>query len=98
MHTRGADLIKCRNCLKGAVGLAKVALGMDAAPDAVIAERRDACRMCDRATRNPSPRYVASMGLSSLSRCLECKCFIAAKTKLAGERCPLGKWPESRTA
>ena len=90
--------MRCGNCLKGAAGLAKVALGMDAAPDAVIAERRDACRMCDRATRNPSPRYVAAMGLTTLSRCQECGCFIAAKSMIAGETCPLGKWPESRTA
>ena len=87
----------CRNCLKGAVGLAKAALGIDAAPPAAVAERRDACRGCDRASRNPSPRHVAARGLTTLSRCAECGCFIAAKTQLAGETCPLGKWTAHKT-
>ncbi len=78
--------------LHGAVALVKVAVGADAAPDAVIAARRDICRRCDHATRSNEPRFAANRGLTTLSRCRKCGCFIVAKTKLAGERCPLGRW------
>ena len=90
--------MNCGKLVKGCKGLAMAALGIGRAEPEIIAQRRDACRTCDRATRNPSPRYVAAMGLTTLSRCQECGCFIAAKSMIAGETCPLGKWPESRTA
>ncbi|HOD83608.1 MAG TPA: hypothetical protein PKG77_19495 [Phycisphaerae bacterium] len=82
----------CQKVIHGAVALAKVAVGADAAPDAVVAARRDICRQCDQATRNPNARFAAHAGLTTLSRCRACGCFIAAKTKLAGEHCPLNHW------
>lgn len=83
--------MNCGKIVRGCAGLAKAALGI-AAPPAAVAERRDACRGCDRASRNPSPRHVAARGLTTLSRCAECGCFIAAKTLLQSETCPLNKW------
>ena len=68
----------------GAVGLTKALVGIDRAPAAVIAARRAICQQCDRATRHRDGVRVR--------RCLECKCWIKLKTRIAGETCPLGKW------
>ena len=78
--------------LHGAVALAKVAVGADAASPSLVAARRDICRRCDQATRNTDPRFAAHAGLTTFSRCRTCGCFIAAKTKLAGEHCPQERW------
>lgn len=82
----------CGKILHGAVALAKVAVGANAAPDAVVAARRDFCRQCDQATRNPDARFSANQGLTTFSRCRKCGCFIGAKTRLTGEKCPLERW------
>ncbi|HOD83729.1 MAG: hypothetical protein BWX88_04864 [Planctomycetes bacterium ADurb.Bin126] len=82
----------CQKIIHGAVALAKVALGADAASDPLVAARRDICRQCDQATRNSDPRFAANRGLTTFSRCRKCSCFIAAKTRLTEERCPLGRW------
>jgi hypothetical protein len=68
----------------GAVGLTKALVGIDRAPAAVTEARRAICRQCDRATRHKDGVRVL--------KCLECSCWIKPKTRLAGERCPLGKW------
>jgi hypothetical protein len=82
----------CATCVKGVVGLAKAAAGVDAAPADVVDARRLACRHCSLASR--SQRFAAAphRGLTTLSRCGACSCFVAAKTRLAGEACPLGWW------
>lgn len=85
----------CRLCGKvahGAVGLAKAVLGVGKAPQAVVAERRNLCRACEHATRNAAPRFAATGGLTSLSRCKLCSCVIIAKTRNAEESCPDGRW------
>lgn len=82
----------CGKILHGAIALAKVAVGADAAPDAVVASRRDICRQCDQATRSSESRFAAHRGLTTLSRCRACSCFIAAKTKLKTEHCPQARW------
>lgn len=76
---------------RGALGLAKAAaqsagLRVDQAAADVIDARRDRCRAC------PSARPVPAGNLSHWSHCRECGCLIAAKTRLASETCPLGKW------
>jgi hypothetical protein len=68
----------------GAVGSIKALVGIDRAPDSVIAARVQVCRQCDRATRHRDGVRVL--------RCLECTCWIKPKTRLAGEKCPLGRW------
>ncbi len=82
----------CQKIVHGAVALSKVAVGVDPAPPSIVAGRRDICRWCDQATRNSAPRFAAHAGLTTFSRCRACGCFIAAKTRLAGERCPNGRW------
>jgi hypothetical protein len=76
----------------GVIGLAKAAVGADPVSDATLLMRRDICRECDRATRNPTRVHLPTKGLTSFSRCTACDCVIAAKSRLASERCPLGKW------
>lgn len=94
--------MSCRGCLNGIVGLAKAALNLAPVTPEQLAQRRDECRRCDRAGKSAKPRFAEFGGLTSLSKCRECGCYIAAKTRVASESCPLGKWPaftatESRT-
>lgn len=77
----------------GAAGLAKAAAGIDRAGDATVQARRDLCRECPEATRNSDLRFAKNRGLTTLSRCKLCDCFIAAKTLIRSETCPAGKWP-----
>jgi hypothetical protein len=89
--------------LHACVSLIKVSLSLDRAPDAAIAARRDICRACPHATRKKEFLNRPSRGLTTLSRCgkltealkpgsIPCGCFIALKTRLASESCPLGRW------
>ena len=66
---------------KGAVGLTKVALGVDNAPGDVRDERRRICAEC------------LGVELGWKTECPVCRCFIKAKTRLKAEACDLGKWP-----
>ncbi len=76
----------CRGRLAhGATGLAKAALGLDAASEHVRASREATCfgvsgqaPPCDR---------VRWGGI-----CSACDCLIPAKIRVASESCPLGKW------
>jgi hypothetical protein len=61
----------------GATGLVKAALGLDRCDDATLAHRRATCAACDQMRDG---------------RCNLCGCLLAAKQRLAGERCPIGKW------
>lgn len=65
---------------KGVRGLAKVAAGIDNAPEAVREERRRICAEC------------LGVELGWRTECPVCRCFIKAKTRLKAERCPDGKW------
>jgi len=82
----------CQKIIHGAVALTKVVVGADAAPPAMVAARRDICRECGQATRSSDARFAANKGLTTFSRCHACGCFIAAKTRLATEHCPLDRW------
>ena len=92
--------MSCGSCNKsvaqtvvaGVVGMSKVALGIDIAPEDIIESRRDKCRQCEHASRNRSDKFKKFNGLTSFSRCAKCNCFIAAKTKLEAEKCPKGLW------
>jgi len=79
----------CGECAKklarGVVGLTKAALNINVAPDDVIEQRRATCRACEFAspcTSNPL-RFCT---------CTACGCVLKAKTKIASESCPKGKW------
>jgi len=77
-----------KKIVHGAIGLAKAALHVELADAKVIAERREICRQCDHSEK----RLFANRVL--ISRCRVCGCFIAAKTSLKSESCPLSppKW------
>jgi hypothetical protein len=79
--------------LHGAGGLAKVAaqavgIPIDKIPYAYTKLRRDVCRACPHASKSPDRLDRPSKGLTTLSKCELCGCFIAAKTMLASEKCP----------
>ena len=80
--------------VRGAVGLSKVGaqvvgIPIDQAPKKMVEQRRAICRQCEHATRNPARLDRPSKGLTSMSECKPCGCFIAAKTRLASEVCGL---------
>jgi len=77
---------------RGAIGVAKAVIGVDRANDATVQTRRDVCRECPHAKRNHARMNRPTKGLTNLSQCARCECFIVAKTLLAGEKCPEGKW------
>jgi hypothetical protein len=64
----------------GVAGIVKSRLGIGLARSNVIADRRDICNNCDKVTK----------GL--INTCSLCSCVISEKTRLAEEKCPLGKW------
>ncbi len=68
--------------LKGAASIAKAATGIGLASPETIAARRLTCESCPEATS----------GVRPLSRCRKCHCSIIWKTRLARQKCPLGKW------
>lgn len=69
----------------GAAGLAKATLGIDAAPGEVQARRLHICNACPELT---DKRRCGKL----LSKDKTCGCWVDQKTKVAGEKCPLGKW------
>jgi hypothetical protein len=73
----------CQKAIHGAVGLTKAALGIGYASPDVIAQRRATCAQCEHAMGDIR---------NIMTRCAICDCFLAAKTKLASEKCPIGKW------
>lgn len=78
--------------IHGAVGIAKALTGTDAAAPEVAQQRRDICRQCEHATRNPDPKYAKFNGLTTFSRCKLCDCVLSLKVKVASEHCPINKW------
>jgi hypothetical protein len=67
----------------GAAGLVKAALGLDRCDDATLEARRATCATCEHLQDG---------------RCGLCGCLLAAKQRLAGERCPAGKWQATAQA
>lgn len=82
----------CGKIISGAKGIAQNMMGINQASVDVMMQRRDKCRQCEFATRNTKRLERSTKGLTTLSRCTKCNCFIAAKTKLVTERCPIGLW------
>ena len=80
----------CAEVVAGVVGLAKAATGIDRADEATIERRRAICRECPSAERRMSNRQ--QMEVTAWSQCAECGCLLKAKTVIAGETCPAGKW------
>lgn len=68
---------------RGTAGLVKAATGMERATDNQMSERRATCLAC------PSGMYVN--GKCDRQRG-GCGCWLQAKWRVAGERCPMGHW------
>lgn len=62
---------------KGAVGLAKTAVGVDQAGEETVAARWAVCEGCDS---------------NSAGVCGECGCHLSAKVRLTRESCPIERW------
>lgn len=74
-----------KHIVHGAARLAQSAAGVGLADATTIERRRAICRACEHAVpcqANPK-RYC---------KCARCGCWLKHKTRLAGERCPVGKW------
>lgn len=82
-----------KKVVRGAGSLLQAAVHLDPAPAEVVQARRDLCRVCEFATRNKHAQFAQFTGLTTLSRCRKCDCFIGAKTSLASQSCPIGRWP-----
>jgi len=68
---------KLKRLISGGAKLLKAELGVDAADDDTIIDRKKLCLNC--------PSYDFGV-------CDDCGCFCAAKVKLKSEVCPQGKW------
>lgn len=63
--------------VRGAVGVAKAATGVDRAPEETITARWESCLACEHHDRG---------------KCTKCGCFTAAKIRLASSVCPADRW------
>lgn len=88
----------CPGCLAKALasiakaGLNATGITYDMAPAMVIKARRDKCRVCPYAFKNPDQKFASTNGLTNLSQCSKCSCNIALKTKIKSEKCPIAEW------
>ena len=82
----------CKHIVRGVVGLTKALVGWDRADDTTIRHRRRCCKKCPHVSRSTDLKYQKTNGVTTLSQCGMCKCFVAAKITIKGEACPLGKW------
>jgi hypothetical protein len=76
----------------GALGLAKAVLGIAAADEKVRAQRTAICQACPHSAKHPTKR--SANGLPLVRFCEMCGCLLAAKIRVATERCCAGKWGE----
>jgi hypothetical protein len=65
----------------GAAGLGKAALGIDRTEPFRLDYRRQCCSGCSQ--------MIRKLGVET---CALCGCVISAKTAVASERCPAGRW------
>lgn len=68
-----------RKIQKGIVGLAKAEFKINRASEEIIAERKEICMAC---------KY------NDIGRCERCNCYLYAKIRIKGEKCPENLWKE----
>jgi hypothetical protein len=73
----GDQSARVSNLVRGAVGVAKAAMGIGAASPQDYQARWAICMACDQ---------------HDAGRCRTCGCFTGAKVRVAQESCPVGKW------
>ncbi len=66
----------------GAVGLVKALTGTGGSSAEQVAERLAVCGAC--------PDRITTLGVD---RCRLCECVLAAKARVADQRCPAARWP-----
>ena len=81
-----------RTTFRGALGLSKAALDLEPVSDEVRQQRRKTCAACPAATRTKSLGRLPLSVLTPASTCSACHCNLFAKTRIAGETCPRGRW------
>lgn len=69
----------------GALGIAKAIMGVDPAPKEEVARRRAICRGCEFV-------IPCKFQPGKVCQCGKCSCILPAKTLVASEQCPIGKW------
>ncbi len=82
----------CPDCNRRSVSRPQLAAAPAGLSLTVLQSRRDVCRQCDHASRNPAARFAVNAGLTSLSRCGKSGKRIADLTAESSGRCPLGGW------
>ncbi len=82
----------CPDCNRRSVSRRNLAAAPAGLSLTVLQSRRDVCRQCDHASRNPDPRYAVNAGLTSLSVCGRAGKRVADLTAEPSGRCPLGGW------
>jgi hypothetical protein len=76
-----------KTVVRGAVGITKAVLGVDASTPEEIAARKSVCVPCPHRLHHNQPDRV-----TGLNRCELCRCYISVKVKVKSATCPLGKW------
>ena len=71
----------------GGIGVGKAFLGVDASEEDVLKARWAICH-----GGSINGELVSACDQHHFGQCKACGCFIAAKIRIAGESCPLGKW------
>jgi len=77
---------------QGVLGLSRAAANAQPVDPDTRQRRRNTCAACPAATRTKHLGRVDLRVLTPASACAACRCLIAAKTRLAHETCPRGKW------
>ena len=86
--------VRLHKLAQGAAGLAKAAAGIGHADKETTARRLAECAVCPallQHRQDPKDDDVIQ-GVGIFDRCGACGCFVRAKTLLADQACPLGKW------
>ncbi len=78
----------CGTIIGGVIGVTKAVMRIERPDDAIIESRRVHCRACEHANKCPHAP-------SKVCVCRKCNCLIKAKTAVAGESCPAGRWPRT---
>ena len=76
-------MMDIKDIAHGAVGLSKVALGIEKVSDEVSKKRLEICLSCPNKIKQ-----FSKLVNKDVSKCSICKCFIKAKVLLKNEFCP----------
>jgi len=83
-----------RGRIHGVIGLTKALLHVDRPSLDVIRGRREVCASCHHAVNLSSAQLDRKLQdwIGVKTSCRVCNCVLLAKTAVASEKCPAGKW------